>query len=106
MECHMVQLSMQEYVSLFRDCFNRASLPRITFPRDGSVGRCGRQNVYQTAAMTSISNQSGAAPDLCGRVCIVSAARTLVDSVRRSCYAGLSLAVTSALARLRAAKHE
>eukprot|EP00435_Cladocopium_sp_Y103_P060938 s1215_g22.t1 len=36
----------------------------------------------------------GAAPDLRGRVCIVSIAGTLADSVRRSCCAGLQLAVT------------
>ena len=33
-------------------------------------------------------------PDLCGRVPIVSAARTLVDLVWRSCYAGLQPAAT------------
>eukprot|EP00435_Cladocopium_sp_Y103_P000046 s4_g1.t1 len=36
-----------------------------------------------------------AVPDLCGRVSIVSAARKLVDSARRSCYAGLQLAVAN-----------
>ena len=36
----------------------------------------------------------GAAPDLCGRSPSVSAARTLIDLVRRSCFAGLQPAVT------------
>ena len=37
------------------------------------------------------------APDLCGRVPIVSAAQTLVDLVRRSCYAGSQPAVTKCI---------
>ena len=39
----------------------------------------------------------GAAPDLCGRVRTADAAPTLVDLVRRSCYAGLQPAATKGI---------
>ena len=44
------------------------------------------QNVHETF---------GAAPDLCGQISTVSAARTLVDLLWRSFYVGLQLAVTT-----------
>ena len=69
------------------------------FPRvRGSICKSYRQKVYRTVARArfhiKILQNDGFVYDLCGQVSIVSAAPTLVNSLRHSCYAGLLSTVT------------
>jgi len=70
-----------------------------------TFGRRDGQNAHKTVARARLHTKKKLArSEQREKVRTADAARVLVDLVRRSCYAGLQLGATNALAQLRAAK--